>query len=68
MAKKQGKKVVYMSVRLSKTEEELLDAICDYHIRKRSDMVRYLITIEHRRITEIQRLRGELGDELHEES
>ena len=68
MAKKQGKKVVYLSVRLSKSEEELLDDICAYHIRKRCDMIRYLIIIEHKRITEIQRLRGELEEELHEET
>ena len=61
--KKPAKKVVYLSVRLSKSEEELLDAIDAYHTRKRSDMVCYLIIIEHKRITEIQRLRGELDEE-----
>ena len=66
MAKKKNKKSIYLSVRLSKEEEQLLDELCEYHIRYRSDLIRYLIITEHRRITEIKRLRGDLGDELNE--
>ena len=63
MGAKETKNALHLSVRLSLEEAALLDEICEYHIRKRSDMIRYLIIIEHKRTTEIQRLRGELDVE-----
>ena len=66
MGTKQTKRALYLSTRLSIEEQTMLDEICEYHLRKKSDMARYLIIIEHRRITEIKRLRGELEDEINE--
>ena len=52
-----------LSVWFPTKEKEMLDFIREHHIRKQSDMIRYLVITEYNRVIELKRLSGKLEDE-----